>query len=230
MGINQIVGNNIRKYRLARGYGLGELADQIHKSKSTLCKYEKGVISLDVDTIEELASIFDIPPAQLLAVPEKKETAVEKGEFLCRRYMYTYDGQGKRVIKSVIEQFHSSDSQCNSVQLYYDIEHINDIGKCTALYSGSSKKYEVWENYTLQNQNHPIDKIWICTMEGLSKDNILTGIAAGLSSVSMHPCAKKILITSDIMKDDDFSSMLIFTKEDIKLFKYYNLFVINPFI
>lgn len=230
MQIDKIVGNNIRKYRLAQKYSLGELAGLIHKSKSTLCKYEKGAISLDVDTIEELASIFGISPAELLAVPDEEETPIESGEFFCRRYMYTYDGQSRRVISSVIEQFHSSDSQCNSVQLYYDMDDLSDIGKCTAFYTGYSKKYEVWENYTLENQDHPIDKVWICTMDGLSQHKALTGIAAGLSSISMHPCARKIVITSDIMKEEDFSSILIFTKEDAKLFKSYNLFMINPFV
>ena len=41
MTINERVGNNIRKYRIAHHYTLKDLSALVHKSCSTLSKYEK---------------------------------------------------------------------------------------------------------------------------------------------------------------------------------------------
>jgi ribosome-binding protein aMBF1 (putative translation factor) len=43
--IQQYVGENIKKFRLARGMTLDDLAARIYKSKSTISKYEKGSIA-----------------------------------------------------------------------------------------------------------------------------------------------------------------------------------------
>ena len=58
MSIDKRVGKNIKKYRLAYKMTLEELAKQIHKSKSTISKYEKGLISLDMATLEEISQVL----------------------------------------------------------------------------------------------------------------------------------------------------------------------------
>ena len=50
MNIDKILGSNIRKYRTARNMTLKELSEKLHKSISTVSKYEKGDISLDIPT------------------------------------------------------------------------------------------------------------------------------------------------------------------------------------
>ena len=42
--INVYIGGQIRKYRKANGMTLQQLADVIHKSRATVCKYENGEI------------------------------------------------------------------------------------------------------------------------------------------------------------------------------------------
>ena len=75
--IQLYVGENIRKMRLARGLSLEEVAARIFKSKSTVSKYERGTIAIDIATLEDLAEVFDVHPAQLLMtpVPEKKASS-----------------------------------------------------------------------------------------------------------------------------------------------------------
>lgn len=158
MTMNEIVGNNIHKYRLAFDYTLEELSALVHKSCSTISKYEKGMIAINADTIGEFAEVFHILPSQLMSVPQEGGTAAEKGEFLDRQYMYTYEGKRKRVMKSIIEQYQSSDAEYHYAQLFYDMEDLKNPGKCKAIYSGMSKKYELWQNYNLVNQKHLIDR------------------------------------------------------------------------
>lgn len=48
--INVYIGGQIRKYRKANGMTLQQLADVIHKSRATVCKYENGEISIFTST------------------------------------------------------------------------------------------------------------------------------------------------------------------------------------
>ena len=48
--INDEIGKKIRKLRKNKNITLEELSSLIHKSKSTISKYEKGEISIDIET------------------------------------------------------------------------------------------------------------------------------------------------------------------------------------
>lgn len=230
MTMNEIVGNNLRKFRLAHGYTLDTLARQIHKSRSTLSKYEKGLISIDVNTIAEIADIFRIPAAEILAFPCEDEILPEKQGFLNRQYVYAYDGKHKKIMRSILEEFQSSNSDVNSVQLFYDMDDLREPGKCKVIYSGTSKKFDICQNYNLQNLAHPMEQIWMCSMNGLFQSDNQIGILAGLSSTTMYPCARKVFITSTVQKESDLMPELVLTKEDIKLLKAYNMFTIREFV
>ena len=49
--INVEIGKNIRRYRKNNNIKLEELSALIHKSRSTISKYEKGEIAIDVETL-----------------------------------------------------------------------------------------------------------------------------------------------------------------------------------
>lgn len=56
--INTHVGKMIRKYRKAANLTLQQLADAIHKSRATICKYENGDISMDIETLYEISQVL----------------------------------------------------------------------------------------------------------------------------------------------------------------------------
>ena len=58
--INEHIGGRIRMYRKARELTLQQLADLIHKSRASVSKYENGEITLDVETLSEIADVFRI--------------------------------------------------------------------------------------------------------------------------------------------------------------------------
>ena len=64
--ITKGLGHNIRVYRKKSGLTLDELSILVCKSKSTLSKYEKGEIAVDIETLYELADAFHIHVEQLL--------------------------------------------------------------------------------------------------------------------------------------------------------------------
>lgn len=59
------VGNQIKSYRKAARLTLQQLGDAIHKSRATVCKYESGEISPDLETLYEISQILQVSPAQL---------------------------------------------------------------------------------------------------------------------------------------------------------------------
>lgn len=232
MDIDEYVGKNIKKYRIAYKLTLEELANRIHKSKSTMSKYEKGLISLDVATIAEMAKVFQISPVQLLAVPgEERQYDREAITQHDKQYMYSYDGRSRKILKSVIERYRIADSEQLEVNLFYDVQDMKDWGNCKALYAGFSRKYEFVENYSLQNQNNSTEQVLICCINSLSRTNKKMGLLTGLSYKTMLPVGIKVMISSDVLKEDeDLVSALLLTKEDIKISKKYNLFTIDQFM
>ena len=110
------VGNQIKSYRKAARLTLQQLGDAIHKSRATVCKYESGEISPDLETLYEISQILQVSPAQLTAihpdiqhpfvfgVPAATETTDVPGRmqknpfFQARRlYFYFYDGRCRRI-------------------------------------------------------------------------------------------------------------------------------------
>ena len=64
--INIYIGGQIRKYRKANGMTLQQLADVIHKSRATVCKYESGEISIDIATLYEISQALQVSTDYLL--------------------------------------------------------------------------------------------------------------------------------------------------------------------
>ena len=54
------VGQRIKKYRKSRGYTIEQFSTMINKSKATLSKYENGAITIDIETLYEIAQALDI--------------------------------------------------------------------------------------------------------------------------------------------------------------------------
>ena len=59
------VGQRIKKYRKSRGYTIEQFSAMINKSKATVSKYENGTITIDVETLYDVARALDIDPAAI---------------------------------------------------------------------------------------------------------------------------------------------------------------------
>ena len=231
MGIEENVGKNIKKYRQAYKMTLDDLAGKIHKSKSTVSKYEKGIIAIDISTLDEISKVLNVSPARLMVSDNEKNPEDNRlGEFIDYQYMYSYDGRSKRIQKSIIERYRMPDTEEIGIQMFYDVSNVQDPGDCKTLYSGVSRKYEFIENYNLQNQNNPTEQALICCINSLNRTNRKIGMVTGLSYRTMLPVALKVMISSVALKEDqELISQLCLTKEDIKISKKFNQFTIDRF-
>lgn len=230
LNIQQYVGENIRKFRLAHGLSLEDVAAKVYKSKSTISKYEKGTIAIDIATLEEIALALDVHPAQLLmtSAPDKRIPLTEG--LLEDTYMFSYDGKGKRIIKSIIERYQTDESNRFSIQLFYDVPSKKELGDCVCLYQGFSSKYEVLENYSLENARHPIEQIWLSCIGGLSQNRMQVGFLAGLLNSTLLPAVRKVVLSPHLLSEEELMEHLVFTKEDLQTIRKLNIFIIDEFI
>lgn len=56
---------NIRTFRIFRGFTQQEFANQIHKAQNTIANWEKGISSPDVDIVIDICNVLDITPNEL---------------------------------------------------------------------------------------------------------------------------------------------------------------------
>ena len=142
MNVNEIIGNNLKKYRSAYNMTLNELSERLHKSISTISKYEKGSIAMDIPTFLEISQIFQISPSILLSgaftLSEDHSPTQKEAE---RLYMYTYSGMEKEIIQSLIEQFPPDTPDLPwQAHVYNDIKDFNNPGNCNGFYTGTFLK------------------------------------------------------------------------------------------
>ena len=171
-------------------------------------------------------------------------------------YMFSYDGKEKRIIKSVIERYQTDESNRFSIHLYYDVQSKNELGNCVSFYQGFSTKYDVLENYTLENSRHPIEQIWLSCISGLSQNRIQVGFLAGLLNATMLPAVRKVVLSPSIISDEELMELnatmlpavrkvvlspsiisdeelmerLVFTKKDLQTIRKLSFFIIDEFI
>ena len=221
------IGGNIRIYRRARRMTLSELAERINKSKGTMGKYEQGAISLDMDTLYEIAQALGVSPAQLLVslAPEKREQGEARlsGE---RRYMYLYDGRSSRIVRSLLVC--GREEGDDAVTLFYDIPSFAEPHRCRALYYGKRQKHDFVTNYLLENQSNGVEHAFLCVMRSLDRPSESTGLLSGISSRMLLPASAKCIVSGEILaENEELTESLLLTKEDLRLIRRCNMFIVE---
>lgn len=224
MNVDKIIGENIRKYRTAYNMTLKELSLKLRKSISTVSKYEKGDIALDLPTFIEIAHILKVSPSFLLE--ETTDPAMESLTYeqeAHRFYMYSYDTQAKSLIQSIIEQYPSrNDAHVFRAQLFNDVKDLNNPGNCSSFYIGEYNQEGFIGTYILHNQMIT-EHVFISCIHNLVNSNQQIGLMSGLSNYTMLPITLKVLISNtEITNKDWLIQQLIFSKEDYKLMKKTN--------
>ena len=225
--LGERIGENIRIYRRANRMTLSELAERINKSKATVGKYEQGAISLDMDTLYEIAGALGISPFQLMVslLPEKKEKGEPRlmGE---RRYMYLYDGRASRIVRSLLISGQTEED--DAVTLFYDIPSFTEPQRCRALYYGRRQKHDFVTNYLLENQSNGVEHAFLCVMRSLDRPSESTGLLSGISSRMLLPASAKCIVSASILpENEELTESLLLTKEDLRLTRRCNMFIVE---
>ena len=82
------VGENIRKYRLAKGWNQGRLGEAIHVGKNKVSLYETGKSVPDAETLLMIAEALDVMPNDLYGIVDKSEGIFEGCNAVQRAFIW----------------------------------------------------------------------------------------------------------------------------------------------
>lgn len=230
--ISKHVGEKIRLYRTVRGMTIQDLSDRIRKCKTTVSKYERGDITVDVETLVEISRVLNVPVEQFIDLPIYDDSAsskeIHKGVFYdaSRMYMYFYDGRVKNINCSVLE-IKNSTNETKAV-LYSNAESAHNYHNCKAFYSGKVNYYDPFIRISLFNQCNSMEQLLIYIINPMEISMETLGLMCGISNRPLLPSATKCIISLEPLKhDEELIDRLRFTKDELHSFKKLNLLIVD---
>ena len=231
------VGQQIRKYRKAGKITLQQLADAIHKSRATVCKYENGEISVDIETLYEISQVLQVSMAQLTTyqAPEVRlvgnapELSNKNPFFQAKKlYFYFYDGRYQRMKDGIIDIYDKQeDSGCYEATL--SICTVSATGRSSEIfYTGKVLYSDMLIRFSFVNQYNPLEEDLLYIFNPLERRDFTVGLLCGISSADLMPCAFKCLITLKPQElTEEFRQQLLFTKKDLKRWEQLNMLMVD---
>ena len=227
------VGQRIRLYRKMKGMTIEAFAGMIGKSKATVSKYENGDISIDIETLFVIAEALEVSVNQLVDYAE--ETA-EKGENAgksplsrSRYYMYFYDGRRSRIARNVIEvQDGGQENGIFEANMYAYLQNFENYYQCKLLYHGVMRRSDTFVNFNFENQNNKVERAFLYAINSFSHSDRMAGLYCGLSTQPILPACFKFVLSPEILEEnEELKAELMVSKEDIKMLKKMNMFVVS---
>lgn len=231
------VGQQIKKYRKAGKITLQQLADAIHKSRATVCKYENGEIAVDIETLYEISQVLQVSMAQLTTWQNPDSELVSSNTDLTgknpffqakRLYFYFYDGRYQRMKDGIIDIYEKQgDTGCYEATL--SICSVSGTGRSSEIfYTGTVLYSDMLIRFSFVNQYNPLEEDLLYIFNPLERRDFTVGLLCGISSADLMPCAFKCLITLKPQElTEEFRHQLLFTKKDLKRWEQLNMLMVD---
>ena len=228
------VGQRIKKYRKSRGYTIEKFSAMIGKSKATVSKYENGTITIDIETLYDIAQKLDIDLKCFIDYHPPvihSEPVLPKNYYFNqpRAYMYYYDGRVRQIVRSLLCFSPSTAGESVDVMLYVGVEDFSNPDRCQHLFTGEMKAYDTITHMVLNNQINEAEKMYICMLNPMQNRMPAVGLVSGIgSSPFFAPIALKALISKEPLEENDrLLGTIKLDKDDYHLLRYYNMMVVN---
>ena len=226
------VGGRIRLYRKVKHFTLTDLAARIHKSKATLSKYETGEITVDVETLFDIASALGISVQQLIdwRPASAEENAAGEDSFFpqSRTYVYFYDGRVRKIVRNILEV--DRGGQMPAAALYYDLASFDRPESCRNLYYGKAEFFDTVSNFLFESQSNHSERVTLTALNPFDRSTEVLGMLSGMSRYPMLPISIKCILSSEPLTEDEaLLEELTLTQKDIKLIKKMNMFAVEQF-
>lgn len=225
------IGNKIRQFRQSRKMTLDELANVIHKSRATLSKYERGEISIDIDTLYELADALHVRTEQLLYTPvsekhpQQREIVPAFFQDVDRFYCYYFDGRIGKLVRSAFDVFSRIDVNQYKIAMYMNFKDLAHYQQAENTYWGYMEHFDALTLIELTNQSNPMEKASLQILASFLDADSKWGLWNGISSRPLMPVATKMLFTKrPLTEDAALVRELKISRDDIHRMKYYNMF------
>lgn len=230
--INVEIGRRIRTFRKINHLTLSELSQIICKSKSTVSKYENGEISIDIETLYNIADALNIHVEQLLYYSPKQNINYNSSipvffNNISQFYSYVFDGRANKLMRCVFDiQAETSNKQFKTM-MYMNSRDFSNYQACENTYLGYMEHFDAVTNIELANQNMTMERASVQILAAHLDSDTKWGLFKGFSSRPMMPVAAKMLFSKEPLKEDvHLIEQLKISKEDIRLLKLYNMFCV----
>lgn len=235
--INEHVGKQIRMYRKSRKMTLQELADQIHKSRASVSKYENGEISLDIETLYEIAEVLKVSPNQLMNYQPPAEVQdsrlpaypAKSPFFEARRlYFYFYDGRYNRLKDGIIDIYEMED-QPGHYQATLSISSVTAAGRSSeTYYSGRVMYSDMLIRFQFVNQSNSLEEDLLYIFNPLERRDYTEGLLCGISSADLMPCAFKCRVTLTPQEHTEtLKNQLLISKKELQRWQKLNMLIVD---
>ena len=223
------IGERIRSVRKNRKITLEELSQVIHKSKSTISKYENGEIAVDIETLYEIAAALSVHVEQLLWHPPTRAEMSSAGipaffSGISQFFSYLYDGRSGQLIRCVFDVLSRSEDDQYRIMMYMNFRDYENYQRCENTYWGYIEHFDAITNIQLTNQDMPMEKASVKILASVLSAETTWGLFCGFSSRPMMPIAIKMLFSRERLPEDDhLIRQLKVSRDDIRLLKLYNM-------
>lgn len=235
--ISQHVGSRIRMYRKMRGLTIQQLADQIHKSRASVSKYETGEITLDIETLHEISQILQVHMNQLIdfQTPEPEPEPIvpanlRKSPFFQakRLYFYFYDGRYKRLKDGVIDIYEAID-QPGHYEASLSICSVTPNGRSSEIYYTGRVIYsDMLIRFSFVNQCNTLEEDLLYIFNPLEICDSTNGLLCGISSADLMPCAFRCLVTLTPQEPTaEFMKQLLITRKEMQKWQKLNMMMVD---
>ncbi len=237
--VSQIVGAAIRSCRQNRGMTQAELAEKINKGKSTLSKYESGTISVDIETLAEIAEVLEVSLSfftEALTPHRKRELHADEIRGIPRffrhklAYMYYFDGRTDSIIRSVLTIGAPLEDKPGYYRatLYMNIKKYEEYYFCENSYSGHIEFHQVLTGIYMVHQSTDLEHLQIVIPENFADTDRKWGSFSGVSFRPVEPALCKVLFTKEPVRSaQDLIPELKFSKADFKHMRDVNFFSVS---
>ena len=228
--ISAQIGSQIRTLRKKRKMTLDDLSGIIHKSRSTIAKYEKGEIAIDIETLYEIADAIQVHVEQLLYCPPRRAVISSQNNSpaffngVSQFYSYLYDGRSNHIIRCLFDVLSEAENDQYKIMMYMNFKDFKNYQQCENTYWGYIEHYDALTYISLTNQDTPMEKASVQILASYLDSDTKWGLFNGFSSRPMMPIAIKMLFSKCRLKEDaDLVRLLKVSKDDVRLLKLYNM-------
>lgn len=203
------IGERIRLFRKHQNLTLEELAYLVHKSPSTLSKYERGSVNIDILTLADIADALGVGMSQLTDFRTVRHPRPARNDAnLFRRhdkfFVYYLHPPMNTVLRGILEVTRSSvDDIEDSVMLYLWPEKEFGIKDPLFIFTGTMICDEYYAYMSMQNASGMRDMLYLMIKTPQWMLNGAKGILLSVSSAYGVPASSTVLLSADELEIDE---------------------------
>lgn len=222
------LGLYLKAMRKSRKEKLEDVAFAIGKSVSTVSRYEKGQIPIDLNTLCALSRHYDVDLTQGISHVAQAESTENPSETFMSStfYLYYNDAKSEREIVSIIDRKYTESG--HQLLLFYDVKKKDDPGSCKDIYTGSLVESNVATHIQVINTKNKSDKIFVILNPLEMNPNEQLGVMiCSLEKEGFAPMATKCLLTKEPRNGPISESIANISSSEFRKLKKTNQLIIK---